>query len=329
LGNCGYGNYADLFLKEAIDEGWLPGPRLYSSGPGVTSTLRRGVNQKFGFDPPPYTVADGVEEVRKLIRRHVASGVDWIKVLGTFAVGSPLQDPALMNLTKDEIKTIVEEAHAQYKKVKVHLEGRKTTKEAIDAGIDIVLHGFFLDDDDVELMAKKDMTFTPTLAWRGELERTKAPGMAEWYLGKAQSYGPSHIASYKRAINAGIRIAAGTDCSGGGSSGDFLRHGENAKEIEYLVRYGLEPMGALVAGTMNVAEAYGVSEFIGSIEIGKFADIVIVDGDPLQDVTILQEKRRIIKVIKNGEIVVKNGQARAAKCPPLRPHPPGYFADKQ
>ncbi len=329
LGNCGFGNYADTFLRDAIDNGWLPGPRLYTAGPGITSSLRRGINRKYGIFADPYMVADGVEEVRKMVRNHIANGVDWLKVLGTFAVGSPNSEPSFMNLTKEDLETLVQEAHNQRKKVKVHLEGVKTTKEAIEAEIDIVLHGFFLDEEDVEAMVKKEISFIPTLAWRGELVRTGAPGQPEWYLQKAKSYGESHIQSFKNAYEAGVLIAAGTDCSGGGSAGDFLRHGENAKEMEYLVKYGQGTMDAIVAGTNNVAKAYGVSNLIGTIEPGKQADIIIVNGDPLKDIKILQEHNRIEKVIKNGDIVVENEIIRTSVCPPLKPYPVGYFASEE
>jgi len=328
LGNCGYGNYADLFLREAIDCGWVPGPRLWTSGPAVTSTLRRGLHARYGLLPRPYEVADGVEEVRRLVRGHIVSGVDWIKVLATYAVGSPDGEPAMMNLNGEELKVIAEEAHAHRKRAKAHLEGRETTKDALDAGIDIFLHGFYIDEDDAELMSKRGIPLIPTLAWRGELVRTGAPGQPGWYLQKAKSYGPSHLSSFKRAREAGVLIAAGTDCSGGGSSGDFIRHGENAKEMEYLVRNGMAPMEALAAATGNVAEAFGLGMLIGTVEPGKLADIIVVDGDPLRDVTILQEKRRISKVIKNGEVVVDNGVSRASTCPRLQPHQPGFMAEE-
>ncbi len=327
LGNCGYGNYADLFLKEAIDNGWIPGPRLWTSGPAVTSTLRRGLYIKYGLPQRTSEMADGVEEVRKLVRSHIVSGVDWIKVLATYAVGSPNGEPALMNLNAEEIKVIADEAHAQHKKTKAHLEGRQTTKDALDAGIDIVLHGFFLDEDDVDLMCRRGVPLIPTLAWRGELVRTGAPGQPEWYLQKAKRYGQSHLASFKRAFETGVLIAAGTDCSGGGSSGDFLRHGENAKELEYLVLNGLTPMEALMAGTKNVAEAYGLHQLMGSIEPEKLADIIVVEGNPLKDITILQERPRIETVMKNGDIVVDHSVLRTFACPPLQPHPPGYLAE--
>jgi imidazolonepropionase-like amidohydrolase len=320
LGNCGYGLYADLFLKQAIDSGWMPGPRLWTSGPGITSTLRGGIYVKYGLVQTSYGTADGPEEVRKLVRQHVVSGVDWIKVLATYAVGSPLGEPTFMNLNADELQVIIDEAHAQRKKVKAHLEGRITTKDAINAGIDIVLHGFFLDDDDVEQMRKRGIPLIPTLAWRGELLKTGAPGQPDWYLSKAQRYGPPHFSSFKRAHEAGVLIAAGSDCSGGGSAGDFLRHGENAKELEYLVSNGLTPMEAVMAGTKNVAEAFGLSQFIGSIEPGKFADIIVVNGDPLTDITILQEKHRIETVIKHGEIVLNHGFLTPSLSPPLSPY---------
>lgn len=320
LGNCGYGLYADLFLKQAIGSGWIPGPRLWTSGPGITSTLRRGIYTKYGLAQSPQGTADGPEDMRKLVRQHIVSGVDWIKVLATYAVGSPLGEPTFLNLNAAELKVIIDEAHAQRKRVKAHLEGRRTTKEAIHAGIDIVLHGFFLDDDDVEQMRKRGIPLIPTLAWRGELVKTGAPGQPDWYLQKAQRYGSAHLGSFQRAYEAGVLIAAGSDCSGGGSFGDFLRHGENAKELEYLVLNGLTPMEAIIAGTSNVAKAFGLSHLIGSLEPGKLADILIVNGNPLTDIATLQEKRRIETVIKNGAIILDQGLIVPSVCPPLPPH---------
>jgi imidazolonepropionase-like amidohydrolase len=327
LGNCGYGNYADLFLKRAVNMGWIAGPRLWTSGPPVTSTLRRGLYLKYGVPPKPFEMADGVEELRKLVRTHIASGVDWIKVLATYAVGSPMGEPAMRNLNAEELRVIVEEAHSQWKKVKAHLEGRETTKDAIAADIDIVLHGFFLEEEDVEEMRRKRIALIPTLAWREELTRTGAPGQPEWYLRKAKAYSSTHISSFKRALEAGVLIAAGSDCSGGGSPGDFLHHGENAKELEYMVKHGMQPMDALQAGTLNVAKAFGLDHLLGTLEEGKLADIIIVIGDPLRDISILQDKGRIEFVIKNGEIVVQRGVSKPFKCPPLEPHPPGFLGD--
>jgi imidazolonepropionase-like amidohydrolase len=328
LGCCGWGNYADLFLREAIENGWVPGPRLWTSGPGITSSLRRAVNARFGLPTRPRDLEDGPEAMRQLARRHMGSGVDWLKVLATYAVGSPRGDPALMNLNLDELKAIVEEAHAQKKKVKVHLEGPKPTKEALEAGIDIVLHGFYIDEDDAEFMSKNSVPFIPTLAWRGELVRTGAPGQPDWYVAKAKKYGSAHLASFRRAREAGVLLAAGTDCSGGGSGGDFIRHGENAKEMSYMVKNGLSNRGALLTGTRNVAEAFGLNELIGTIEPGKLADIIIIKGDPLLNIDILQEKGRILRVIKDGVTVVENGVARPAKCSRLEPNPPGFMAEK-
>jgi imidazolonepropionase-like amidohydrolase len=263
-------------------------------------------------------MADGVEELRKLVRRNIVSGADWIKVLATYYVGFPTAEPTMMNLNADELSVITEEAHAQRRKVKAHLEGEQTTKDALDTDVDIVLHGFFLDDDDVELMMKKKISLIPTLAFPGEVFRTGAPGMPEWYPKKLKAYNQVHLTSLSRAKDAGVSIAAGSDCSGGGMGGDLLRHGENAKELQYLVMNGLTPMEALVAGTRNVAEAFGVSHLIGTIEAGKLADILVVNGDPLKDVVVLQDRMRIETVIKNGDVVVRDGNSRACACPPLK-----------
>ena len=320
LGNIGWGNYADLFLKEAIDNGWVSGPRLWTSGPSVSSTTRKGKYIKYGLPRRPYEMADGVEELRKLIRSHVVSGVDWIKVLATYPTAGP-GEPAMTHFNAEELRVIMEEAHAQWKKVKAHLEGSKTTKEALDAGVDIVLHGYFLDEDDVEFMSRKKVWYIPTMGFREVSFRTGAPGRPEWYLQKVKRYTPIHRASFKRARDAGVLIAAGSDCGPA-----YIRHGNNAKELEFLVMFSLSPMEAIMAGTKNVAEAFGLSSLIGTIETGKFADIVIIDGDPLKDINILQDKNRILMVFKNGDIVVDHGVSRPCRCPPLQPYPPGFLA---
>ncbi|UCH38180.1 MAG: amidohydrolase family protein [Candidatus Bathyarchaeota archaeon] len=320
LGNCGFGHYADLFLKHAIDTGWLPGPRLFTSGPQVTSTLRLGTCLKYGFPLLPFQVADGDEEMRKLVRRHIVSGVDWIKALATYDISSLNGEPALRNVTPSELEVIVEETHSQKRKVKAHLKGRETTKAALRAGIDVALHGFALDDDDVELMRRTGVTLIPTLAWMGEALRTSASGLSDWYLNKTKRYSASHIASFKRAHAAEVLIAAGTDCSGGGTTGDFLHHGDNAKELEYLVRYGFTPMNAIIAATNNVAHAFGLSHLLGTLEPGKLADLLIIKGDPLDDITILQDHSRIETIIKNGELAATHGVARAFVCPSLQPY---------
>jgi imidazolonepropionase-like amidohydrolase len=206
-----------------------------------------------------------------------------------------------------------------------HCEGVQGTKDSLEAKIDIITHGFFLDDDDAEFMIKNNLYYNPTLAWHLEAVRTGAKGCESWYFEKSKSYLEAHIESFKRTLEAGVKIVMGTDCSAGGSPGDFLRHGENAKELEAYVKYGMTPMDAIVSSTKTCAEAFGLEKLIGTVEVGKFADLTIVNGDPLKDISILQEKARIWKVIKEGYIVVENGVSKAAPCTKLEPNLPGFL----
>jgi imidazolonepropionase-like amidohydrolase len=135
--------------------------------------------------------------------------------------------------------------------------------------------------------------------------------------------------SFKRALRAGVKIAMGTDCSAGASLGDFLLHGENAKELEAFVKYGMTPMEAIVSSTKTCAEAYGLDKLLGTVEVGKLADLTIVDGDPIEDIKILQEKARVWKVIKEGKVVVENGAAKAFPCTKLVPNPPGFLGETE
>ena len=326
LGHMGFARYSDLCLRDAINDGWVPGPRLWTSGGALSSSIRGRNWFRYGIFPEGLETADGPVEFRKFIRQKVIAGSDFIKTHATYAVGSGFRGECDMrNLTYEELEAIVDEAHAFHLKVKAHVEGRQAMKDSLQAGVDIILHGFFIDDEDAETMVRNNIYFIPTLAWHLETVKTGAPGCMPWYLEKGKAYLESHIDSFKRAYKAGVKIAMGTDCSAGASPGDFLLHGENAKELESYVEYSMSPMEAIVSSTKTCAEAFGLDKLLGTVEKGKLADLTIVDGDPLEDITVLQEKNKIWKVIKEGIVVVKEGVARAAPCTKLEPNQPGFL----
>jgi imidazolonepropionase-like amidohydrolase len=326
LGHMGFARYSDLCLRDAINSGWVPGPRLWTSGGALSSSIRERNWFRYGIYLEGLETADGADEMRKFIRQKVIAGSDFIKTHATYAVGSGFRGECDMrNLTSEELEAIVDEAHAFHLRVKAHVEGRQSMKESLKAGVDIILHGFFIDDEDAETMVQNDIFYIPTLAWHLETVKTGAPGCMPWYLEKGKAYLESHIESFKRAYRAGVRIAMGTDCSAGASPGDFLLHGENAKELSAYVEYGMTPMEAIVSSTKTCAEAFGLEKLVGTVEVGKLADLTIIEGDPLKDITVLQDKSRIWKVIKEGITVVEDGVARAAPSTKLEPNLPGFL----
>ena len=326
IGHMGFAFYSDLCLRDAIEAGWVPGPRLWTSGGAVSSSIRGRDWYRYGIFRQGMEVADGPDEMRKFIRQKIVAGSDFIKTHASYAVNSGLRGECDMkNLTFDELEAIVTEAHAYRRKVVAHVEGRQSMKDSLMAGVDIILHGFFINEDEAKEMVEKKIYYIPTLAWHLETTRTNAKGCQSWYLDKSEAYFKPHIESFQTALKAGVTIAMGTDCSAGASPGDFLRHGENAKELEAFVEYGMTPMQAIMASTRNVAEAYGLENLLGTVGVGKLADLTIVEGDPIEDITILQDKTRIWKVIKDGEVVVENGSSKARPCTKLVPNPPGFL----
>ena len=295
--------YLGISLRDVIRKGVIPGPRVLTSGQPLSITGGHGT-----FLPPWLhsdcdlgLFADGTEEVRKAVRTLIGSGVDLIKLLATGGVMDIITSPGAQNYNLDELKVAAEEAHKLGKKVAAHVEGLSGAKDCIRAGIDTLDHGIELDDEAIQMMIDKGTFLVPTLlAPYNIAEHGVKGGIPEFAVKKSLEVIKEHTKSFKRAYHAGVKIAMGTDMGT-----PFSRHGENVKELELMVNNDMSPMDAIMATTRVASEALGLGKSIGTLEKGKLADLIILDGDPLTDIALLQKKELIKLVMKEGEIVVK------------------------
>jgi len=284
--------YSDADVRNAINCGLIPGPRLQVVTRAISTT---GGYPLEGYSPE-VTVPSGVQivdspvEARKAVREQIKYGADLIKIYSThrFHFTPEGKLVSIPTLTLDEIKAIVNEAHRQQVKVACHAYGGEGLHNCIEAGVDSIEHGLDLDDASIQLMIEKGIYYVPTLyAYEYEPEEDlRATG------GKT-SRARIHEQSFRRALARGVKIAFGTDV------GPFP-HGTQAKEFEYMVRFGMTPVQALHAATSVAAELMSWQDRIGSVEKGKFADLVAVSGDPLADITELE---RVKFVMKGGQTV--------------------------
>ena len=303
--------YLGISLRDAVKKGIVKGPRILTAGRALSITGGHGT-----FFPPWIhpdddlslgLFADGAEEVRKAVRGLIGSGVDVIKLLATGGVMDVITKPGSQNFNFDEIEAAVEEAHKLGRKVTAHVEGLSGAKDCIKAGVDSLDHGIELDDEAVEMMQEKGTFLIPTLlAPYNIAENGTKGGIPEYVVKKDLEVIGIHVNSFKKAYTAGVKIAMGTD-----TGTPFSRHGGNAKELELMVNNGMSPMEAIIATTRTASEAIGLSDQIGTLEKGKLADVLVIDGDPLSDITILQNRNFLKYVLKEGDKVVENCNSEA------------------
>ena len=290
----------DAGFRLAIQEGLITGPRLVLSLAIISPTggigdriSPSGHVSSFLHDPSlPPSVANGVEAVRATVRTMVRAGADVIKCASTGGASSRAgHGPKDSAFTLDEMKALVDEAHTLGRRVMCHAVGGPGLRVAIEAGVDSIEHGCYLDEDRelIPMMAEHGTFFVPTLTVYEYHRESPAPHVRE----RARALRSHHLESVGRALAAGVKVVAGTDAGGHG-------HPNNALELEHLVAAGMTPMQALRAATSQAAECLGLEQEIGTIEKGKWADLVLVDGDPLRDVRVLQDARRIRQVLKGG-----------------------------
>lgn len=290
-----------LALREAIRRGWVNGPRILDAGLSISTTGghmdgRNGLSDEAG-EAMVHTanLCDGVDDCRRAVRHQIGRGADVIKFATTGGVNSGTGLSTRM--FEDEAKALVDTAHAYGRKVAVHAHGAEGIKLAVRAGADSIEHGTVMDDEVLKLMREKRTFYVPTLSTvNGYLERLAANPNAyppaikkqiDWRIGITGK-------SLQQAVPAGVRIAYGTDAG-------VSKHGRNADEFELLVKFGMTPAEAIKAATVNAAELLGVDKETGTIEPGKSADLVAVDGDPLSDVRVLKAMKF---VMARGEVVV-------------------------
>ena len=296
----------DAGFRLAVHEGLIPGPRLVLSL-GIISPIGgigdrvspSGHASPFLQDPSlPPSVAQGIEGVRTTVRAMVRAGADVIKCATTGGASSRAgHGPKDAAFNADEMRALVDEAHALGRRVMCHAVGGPGLRRAIEAGVDSIEHGCYLDEDPelIPMMVARGIFFVPTLTVYEYHRESTAPHVRE----RARALRAHHLESVRHALAAGVKVVAGTDAGGHG-------HPNNALELEHLVAAGMSPMQALQAATSLAAECLALEAEIGTIEKGKWADLVVVDGDPLRDVRILQDSARIKQVWKAGVTVTRH-----------------------
>jgi imidazolonepropionase-like amidohydrolase len=305
----------DAGVKQAIEKGHIVGPRMQISITALTTTgghgdswTASGQTVKLLLDEypgMPNGICDGVDEVRKTVREILRAGADVIKVHSTGGVLSPTDHPEFTQFNVEELKVMVEEAaFRRGLKVMAHAQGAEGIKNAIKAGIHSIEHGIYLDDECIELMLKHGTYLVPTLlAPVSVLELAEKAGMPDWGVKKAKEAMEAHKESIAKAYRAGVKIAMGTDAG-------VMPHGTNLRELTLMNEIGMSPMEAIVATTKIAAECLGWEDKVGTLEVGKLADVVITKTNPLADLRSLEDNSNIRVVIKGGT-VLKEEQSTA------------------
>jgi len=296
--NVGAPGYSDVALRDAINAGDVPGPRMLVSGPALSITGGHCDNDLLPFEYHATSdgVADGIAAVQHKVRENIKYGSDLIKVCATGGVLSKGDDPQASQYTLEEMKAIVADAHRLGRKVAAHAHGAQGILWAAEAGVDSIEHGSYIDDAGIAEMKKNGTYLVPTL-YLGDwfLENAERNHVPDFLLGKAKAVMPAARQNIAHAFASGVKVAFGTDAA-------VYPHGLNAHEFAVMVKLGLTPLQAIQTATVNAADLLGWQGKVGSLEPGAWADIVAVDGNPLKDVTTLEH----VKFVMKGGDVVKN-----------------------
>jgi len=299
--NVAADGYSDVALRDAINAGDVPGPRMLVSGPALGITGGHCDNNLLpaNYHASGDGVADGVAAVQHRVRENIKYGADVIKICATGGVMSRGDDPQHLQYTMEELKAIVADAHRLGRRVAAHAHGAEGIRWASEAGVDSIEHGSYLDEAGIAVLKKNGAYLVPTLGLEDWLlENMEKIHLPEYAQQKARAVFPIAQKNMARAFASGIKIAMGTDAA-------VFPHGLNARELAVYVKLGMTPLDALRTTTVNAADLLGWSDRVGSIEPGKYADIIAVDGDPLQDITTLQR----VKFVMKGGTVHKNEYA--------------------
>ncbi|HXL36655.1 MAG TPA: amidohydrolase family protein [Ktedonobacteraceae bacterium] len=293
-------------LKIAVERGIIAGPRMQVAISLISQTGGHGDGffpccvdiGLFGirFYDVPNGVADGIEEVRKTTREILRAGADWIKLATTGGVLSVSDATTSSQLTVEEIASAVYEAAAQEKRCMAHAQGSQGIKNALLGGVASIEHGVYLNDELIELMLEKEVYLVPTLVAPlavAEFAREHPDILPPMMAAKANDVIEAHLQSFRHAVEAGVNIAMGTDSGVG-------KHGENGRELALMVENGMTTMQAIVASTQNAARLLHLDKQIGTLEVGKLADVVVVKGDVLADISRIVDQTNIQLVLKGG-----------------------------
>src|SRR5438552_6499998 len=297
--DVGSSEFVDVALKKAINAGKIPGPRLFVAGHALSAT--GGHADLSGFSPYRrfhncYGVVDGVDEIRKKVRWNIKFGADVMKFTATAGVLSEEESVGAPQFSADEMKAIVEEAAMWGRKVAAHAHGAEGIRRAVQAGVASIEHGSLIDEEGVALMKQHGTFLVPTV-YVGEsvVLNGQRWGLPQKLMDKARSINRQKSESMRKAIKGGVKIAYGTDAG-------VFAHGLNASDFHFLVELGMTPMQAIQSATVTAAELLGQTDHLGSVQAGKFADLVAVASDPLQDIAVLEK----IPFVMKGGTIYKN-----------------------
>jgi imidazolonepropionase-like amidohydrolase len=294
------GSGVNISLRNAINKGQVTGPRIYTSGKSIATTgghadPTNGYRKDLMGNPGPNEgVINGVEDAYQAVRQRYKDGSDLIKITATGGVLSQAKDGANAQFTEEEVKAIVTAAKDYGFKVAAHAHGAEGIKRAIKGGVNSIEHGTFMDDEGIQLMKQYGTWLVPTIiAGKSTADSAKIPGYySDIVTPKALATGPQIQNTFAKAYKAGVKIAFGTDAG-------VYKHGLNWLEFGYMIEAGMPTMEAIKAATMGAAELLGEKDKLGSIETGKLADIIAVDGDPLKDVKVFG---KVVFVMKDGVV---------------------------
>jgi imidazolonepropionase-like amidohydrolase len=315
--------FVDVSLRNAINQGFIPGPRMLVATKGVGATgghfdPTNGFRDLLFGRESDYTdgIADGPDEIRKVVRFEVKNGADVIKAAVSGGVLSLADEVDTPQLTPPEMAALVDEAHRLRKKVAVHCHGDQAGRDAIFAGVDSIEHGSFLKPETLNELKSKGIFLTPTLM------------AAEWIIGKIDKYPPALQAKasaaaaarsdmFRNAVKMGVKISFGTDAA-------VFPHGQNAKEFKLMVDLGMAPIDALRSATSNDADLLGLAQKLGTLEKGKLADVIAMASDPTKDITATE---RVSFVMKDGKIVRQGPPSAPAHVASTADKPLSAFAE--
>jgi imidazolonepropionase-like amidohydrolase len=299
--DCGASGFVDLSVKQAINQGLYVGPRMQVSGPIISMTGGHGdthLAPEVIVDPSMRAVVDSPDEARKAARVHLKYHVDLIKLAATGGVLSDGTEPGSQQLSYEEMKAAIDEGKKLGKPSAAHAQGTKGIKDAIRAGITSIEHGCFLDAEAIQMMLDHGTYLVPTLCAPYHIaEHGIEGGIPEYGVRKTKMVIASHVQSFKDAYKAGVKIAMGTD-----AATPFNYHGKNAFELQLMVEAGMTPMDAILSTTRSASELMGWQDQVGTLQSGKFADIIAIDGDPLVDIKVLQD----VKFVMKGGAIIKS-----------------------